>query len=101
MRADRNGNKWPFPCDGAPLPELFSVCSVQIAVKQGRQPLGNPDALLFVFDGPGSGAVDLRCCAGRGGLSNSVWPLGAASRIAPARHSHSRNRHYRGRSDDR
>ena len=74
---------------------------MQTVVEQGRQPPGNPDALLFVFETPGTGAADLRYCAGHGGLKDSVWLLGAARQIARERRSHSRNRRYRGRSDDR
>ena len=71
------------------------------AVEQGRQPMRNPDALLFVFDALGTGAVDLRYRAGRGGLNGSVLLLGAARRIAHDRRSHQRNRRYRDRSNDR
>jgi len=60
---------------------------MQTEVEQGQQPLGNPDALLFVFDAPGTGAVDPRYCAGRGELNGSVWLLGAARRIAHDRRS--------------
>ena len=55
---------------------------------------------LFFYS-PGTGAVDRRYYAGHGGLNGSAWPLDAARRIAHDPHSHSRNRHYRGRSDDR
>ena len=101
IRADRNGNKWPSQCDRARLSALFSVRSMQIAVEQGGRPAGNPDALLFVFCSPGNGAVDLRYCAGRDELNGSVWRHGGARRIGHNPHSHSRNRRYRGRSDDR
>jgi len=101
IHADRNGSKWSPQCDRARLFALFPERSMQTAVEQGGRLVGNPDALLFVFCLPGTGAVDPRCCAGHGGLSGSVWPLGAARRIAHDRHSHSRNRRYRGRSDDR
>jgi hypothetical protein len=72
-----------------------------IAVEQGRQSEGNPDALLFVVDAPGTGAVDPHYCAGHGALNGNVWLPGAARRIAPDQRSRSRNRRYRGHSDDR
>ena len=49
--------------------------------------MGNPDALLFLVDAPGTGAVDPRYCVGRGELNGSVWPLDAARRIAHDRRS--------------
>ena len=57
--------------------------------------------VLFLVDAPGTDAVDRHYCAGHGGLNGSVWLPGAARRIAPDQHNHSRNRRYRGRSDDR
>ena len=72
-----------------------------VAVEQGLQLEGNPDALLFLVDAPGTGAVDPHYCAGHGALNGNVWLLGAARRIEPDQHSHLRNRRYRGRSDDR
>jgi hypothetical protein len=101
IRADRNGSKWPSQCDRARLSALFPVRSMQITVEQGGRLAGNPDALLFVFDVPGTGVVDPRYCAGRDGLNGSVWPPGSARRIGPARRSHLRNRRFRGHSLDR
>ena len=72
---------------------------MQTVVEQGWQPMGNPDALLFVFGASETGAVDLHSCGGRGELNGSAWPLGEARRIAHDRRSHSRNRRYRDRSD--
>jgi len=74
---------------------------MQTTVEQGGWLAGNPDALLFVFGASGTGAVDPRYCAVLGELNGSVWLLGATRRIAHDRHSHSRNRRYPGRSDDR
>ena len=75
--------------------------SIHTEVEQGRQPPGNPDALLFVVGVPGTGAVDPRYGAGQGELNGSVWRRGAARPIAHERRSRWRNRRYRGRSDDR
>jgi len=74
---------------------------MQTAVEQGGWPVGNPDALLFVFDVRGTLVVEPHCCAGLGGLNDIVWPLGAAKPTVPDRRSHSRNRRYRDRSNYR
>ena len=57
--------------------------------------------VLFLVDAPGTDAVALHYRAGHGALSGSVGPLGAARRIALDQRSRSRNRHDRGRSNDR
>ena len=60
---------------------------MRTAVEQGRQPEGNPDALLFLVDAPGIDAVDPHYCAGHGALNGNVWQRGAARRIAPDQRS--------------
>ena len=101
IRGDRNGSKWPSQYDHVRLSALFSEHSMQITVEQGGRPAGNPDALLFVFCSPGTGVVGPRYCAGRDELNGSVWLRGAARRIGHNLHSHSRNRRYPGRNNDR
>ena len=101
IRGDRHGSKWLSPCDRTRIRDDFPLCSMPIAVEQGRQSEGNPDALLFLVGAPGSGAVDPHYCAGHDALNGNAWRLGAARRIAPDQHSHWRNKHGRGRSDDR
>ena len=101
IHGDRHGSKAPSQCDRSRLLDDFPGRSMHTAVEQGRASVGNPDALLFLVDAPGTDAGAPHYRAGHGALNRSVWPLGAARRIAPAQHSHSRNRRYRGRSDDR
>ena len=76
--------------DGIPTDILddFPLRLMPTAVEQAPASVGNPDALLFLVDAPGTGAVDPHYCAGHGELNGSVWPLGAANRIVPDRHSH-------------
>jgi len=57
--------------------------------------------VLFLVGVPGIDAVDPQHCAGHGALNGNVWLLGITSRIALDQRSRSRNRRYRGRSDDR
>ena len=90
IHGDRHGSKWLSLCDHTRIRDDFSRCSMPIAVEQGRQSEGNPDALLFVLflvDAPGTGAVDPHYCAGHGALNGNVWLLGAARRIEPDQRS--------------
>ncbi len=57
--------------------------------------------VLFLVDVSGIDAVDPHYCAGHDVLSGSVWLPGAAKWFVHEWHSHWRNKHCRGRSDDR
>ena len=83
IHGDRHGSKWLSPCDHTRIRDDFLRCSMPIAVEQGQQSEGNPDALLFVVDAPGIDAVDPHYCAGHGALYGNVWLPGAARRIVP------------------
>ena len=77
------------------------ACALCCAVEQGRPARWNPDALLYLEDGSGTGAGARHYCVDPGGWHCSVYPPAAGTRCGQDRHSHPRNRPVRDHNDDR